>query len=142
MAQTRKQRLASLREGKRLTKLGWNDFENVTVAAIEKCRHLKKDHTQFPDLIYQNNLFIVQVYLTQTSWGLVRRAMVRRNDERPVHNWAILQRIKNEIFGPEATALEVYPKESRLIDVANIYWLWVLPDDFDCPIERGKRDNF
>jgi hypothetical protein len=35
--------------------------------------------------------------------------------------------IKNEIAGPEVEAFEIYPRESRLMDTANQYYLWVLP---------------
>lgn len=40
--------------------------------------------------------------------------------------WAEKQRIKNEIYGEEVTAIEVFPKESELVDHANMYHLWVL----------------
>ena len=35
------------------------------------------------------------------------------------------QKIKNEIFGDEYIALEVFPRESELVDEANMYHLWV-----------------
>jgi hypothetical protein len=44
------------------------------------------------------------------------------------HDWRHFQRIKNEIAGPEREAVEIYPAESRLVDTANEYWLWVLPE--------------
>jgi hypothetical protein len=65
--------------------------------------------------------------------------MIRRNDELPEHNWSKIQRIKNEVFGEDAVALEVYPKQRNLIDVANIYWLWILPEGFICPIELSQH---
>ncbi|MGR9527665.1 DUF7694 domain-containing protein (plasmid) [Priestia megaterium] len=43
------------------------------------------------------------------------------------------QRIKNEIFGEEYTAIEVFPKESELVDEANMYHLWVLPKGMNLP---------
>src|SRR5262249_13701026 len=48
-----------------------------------------------------------------------------RNDRQPVHDWRDLQRVKNDICGPEAEACEIYPAESRLCDRANTYHLWV-----------------
>lgn len=42
--------------------------------------------------------------------------------------WAEKQRIKNEIYGKELTAIEVFPKESELVDEANMYHLWILHD--------------
>ncbi len=44
------------------------------------------------------------------------------NDTR--HDWRQLQRIKNELAGPEWEAVELYPAESRVVDTANQYHLW------------------
>lgn len=41
--------------------------------------------------------------------------------------WRDLQRLKDELFGPERIALSVCPPRSRLIDEADMYHLWVLP---------------
>jgi hypothetical protein len=51
---------------------------------------------------------------------------IRRQDRSPRISWRDLQRIKNDICGEEAEAIEVYPAESRLIDGANQRHLWVL----------------
>lgn len=57
-------------------------------------------------------------------------AMIQKHDALPIPNhWKELQRIKNEIFGKEVTAIEYYPKESELIDVANIYWLFMFEEN-------------
>lgn len=44
------------------------------------------------------------------------------------HDWRDLQRIKNEVCGPECEAVEIYPPESCLVDTANEYHLWVFAD--------------
>lgn len=41
--------------------------------------------------------------------------------------WPEAQRIKTEIAGAEATAVEVYPPESEVVDQADMYHLWVMP---------------
>ena len=131
---------AAKAEGKRLVKKGWNEFYDVTDLAIKKHLSLNDGKAQgrLPDQVFQNNIYIVQVFNHTCGWGMVKRVMIRRNDELPEHDWNKLQRIKNEVFGEEATALEVYPKQRNLIDVANIYWLWIMPEDFFCPIELTK----
>lgn len=128
--------------GRRLAKKGWNDFKDVTREAIE--RHMSfngaRRESRLPDQVFQNNLFVVQVFNVMCAWGPVKKLMIRRGDALPNHNWNHLQRIKNEIFGEDAVALEVYPKQKNLTDVANLYWLWILPDGFDCPIEMRGRE--
>ncbi len=47
--------------------------------------------------------------------------------------WAEKQRIKNELFDAEAVAIEVFPAMSELVDEANMYHLWVLPDGMKLP---------
>jgi hypothetical protein len=51
---------------------------------------------------------------------------ITRRDEQPDRNWQMFQIIKNEIVGQEYEAVELYPAQSRLMDVANKYHLWVL----------------
>lgn len=47
--------------------------------------------------------------------------------------WAVKQEIKDELFGSRAVAIEVYPAKKNLVDVADIYHLWVLPKDYQLP---------
>jgi hypothetical protein len=55
---------------------------------------------------------------------------IKRRDRKPLdHNrWRILQALKNIVVGEENEAVEIYPAESRLVDTANQYHLWVLKD--------------
>lgn len=54
------------------------------------------------------------------------------NGERDIP-WKEKQAIKNEIFGEDRIAIEVFPEESHLVDVMDIYHLWVLPKYFKIP---------
>lgn len=45
--------------------------------------------------------------------------------------WGELQRIKNEVAGPELYAVQFCPPMSRLIDGADMYHLWVYPAGYD-----------
>jgi hypothetical protein len=51
---------------------------------------------------------------------------IKRRDKKPIHDWRALQRIKNELIGEEFEAIEIYPRESELVDEANQYHLWVM----------------
>lgn len=42
------------------------------------------------------------------------------------HDWRDFQRIKNELVGPECEGVELFPAESRLVDTANQYHIWVI----------------
>lgn len=51
---------------------------------------------------------------------------VYRRDLGRMHDWCVIQAIKNEIVGAEYEAFELYPAQSRLMDEGNIYHLWIL----------------
>jgi hypothetical protein len=53
---------------------------------------------------------------------------ISRHDQEPCNNWKDFQQIKNELVGPEFEAVELFPAESRLVDSANQYHLWVHAD--------------
>lgn len=52
--------------------------------------------------------------------------------------WPEMQRIKDEIAGPSATAVEVYPPAAEVVDQADMYHLWVLPGRL--PFSLVKRE--
>lgn len=41
--------------------------------------------------------------------------------------WWEMQRIKNEIAGADATAVEVYPPAAEVVDGADMFHIWALP---------------
>jgi len=51
-----------------------------------------------------------------------------RHDGKPITCWRDLQQIKNELVGPECEGVELFPAESRLVDTANQYHLWVVEE--------------
>ncbi len=89
-----------------------------------------RDHPEWMTRAFSNNRYIVMVMdNAKTDKGEAIRAMVQTVDDRPIHNhWSEMQRIKNELFGKDAIAVEYYPKDSDLIDHFNIYWMWIFPE--------------
>jgi hypothetical protein len=75
-----------------------------------------------------------RVFENDTYWvGMTRRPPfihldIRRHDGGTCKEWRDFQHIKNELVGPEFEAIELFPAESRLIDTANQYHLWVIAD--------------
>lgn len=52
---------------------------------------------------------------------------IKRYDGHPARDWRDLQRLKNELLGPEVEAVELFPAESRLVDNANQTHIWAFP---------------
>jgi hypothetical protein len=56
------------------------------------------------------------------------QVLIQKIDNTPsLNHWSEIQKIKNELFGEETTAVEYYPAQSELIDNHNIYWIWIYP---------------
>lgn len=77
--------------------------------------------------------YSVQWYETTTEWGVIIRLAIGRHDNSKVRSWSDLQRIKNDLVGPERVAVEMFPPQGSLIDQADMYHLWVLPEGFQFP---------
>lgn len=77
------------------------------------------------EITFRNNQYTVTV---KDLEGGAHYLTIKRNDRHWKHDWRHLQRIKNELLGPEVEAVELYPAESRLVDEANQYHLWALPE--------------
>lgn len=78
-----------------------------------------------------NNIFNVHMTRLKTekegSPDLIWLSICRK-DRKPIRDWRHMQRIKNELVGPECEGMEMYPAESRLVDTSNQYHLWVFDD--------------
>lgn len=118
-----------------LNQLGnsWTRFEEVD---------LSKMQAKIPPGLVQafrNNLYSVQVFQRkmnnseQLAALLGIRAHVSSMSSKMT--WAVKQRIKNELAGPERLAFEVYPPVSELVDEADMYWLWIMPEGEPMPFK-------
>jgi|TARA_R100001163_G_scaffold52078_1_gene39455 hypothetical protein len=75
--------------------------------------------------------------MSSGSFGVIHLS-VKTHDKEPIRDWRDMQRIKNELVGEEHEAVELYPAESRLVDTANQYHMWV----FDKPVSDGAYYPF
>lgn len=56
-----------------------------------------------------------------------------RNDGSGDFSWAEKQKIKNELFGENRCAVEVFPEKNNLVDTADVYHLWVFDKKYMMP---------
>lgn len=90
----------------------------------------------FVDEVWMNDLVLVQVNRSHyvDEWGIeTDHLFVVSTDRKPIRKWGWLQRVKNEVVGPQRQAVEMFPKESELVDVGDVYHLWVLPEGRELP---------
>lgn len=90
--------------------------------------------------LFQNNCYqVIRREYASGPFGPYVHLTLRNRDGSVRHDWRDFQRIKNELVGPEAEGVEIYPAESRLVDTANHYHLWVFPS-YRLPIGLEVRE--
>lgn len=71
---------------------------------------------------HRNRVF--SVLDRQAEMGVRHLAVSSLTGDRPT--WPEMQRIKDEIAGRDATAIEVYPPHDQIVDGADMFHIWVL----------------
>lgn len=75
--------------------------------------------------------------LINTRWGKVEHVTITRKalsvDGSGGFSWSEKQQIKNELFGENRDAIEVYPRTDMLIDTCDVYHLWVFDKKVSLP---------
>jgi len=120
-------------------------------------QHLKKENKTYPDqlisvpesewprrepgmvALWRSNRFLVQVYVENN--GVVRLSVCRteinnRGQWQENIAWEELQEIKNQCGYEHFDAVEVYPRQKDVVNVANMRHLWV----FDEPLRFAWRN--
>lgn len=86
--------------------------------------------------MYRNSRYSVAVRRHPDHYHLA----IIVNDHSARHDWRDFQRIKNELLGPDAEAVELYPSEDRLIDTTNTFHLWSpVGQRFPFGFDKGRQ---
>lgn len=84
-----------------------------------------------------NDIYSVCLYRdTDSGWDHIS---YHRRDHKPIRDWRDGQRIKNEVCGPEREGIELYPAESRVVDSANEFHIWVAPEGIRLKVGWAER---
>ena len=108
---------------------------------VEKCiaSFLMEEERNQDLLVYRNQIYTVHVdentdLAFEELAGKMCHLSIKRNDKRPCNDWQDFQDIKNLLAGEERQAIQIYPKESMLVDTVNQYHLWVFPEEMVMPL--------
>lgn len=122
----------------------WEPFQKAFILQEQKdmvVKSLFETHPELPpEQIFQtvereasadvwlNNMYQVARYKVpaQEHWPEMIHLSIKRIDKHPINDWRHMQRIKNELVGVENEGVELYPADSRCLDEANQYHMWVL----------------
>ena len=83
--------------------------------------------------------------LIRTQFGKIEHVTITkgqgtRNGEGEI-TWSQKQQIKDELFGENRFAIEVFPKRDKLVDVMDVYHLWVFDKKTEMPFGIGKGEH-
>jgi hypothetical protein len=91
------------------------------------------------ETVYVNDIY--QVAVIPHGEGCVQLNIRRRDGNVIFRDWRHFQQIKNQLCGPECEGIELYPAESRKVDTANKYHLFVITNPtFRFPFGWQDRD--
>lgn len=82
--------------------------------------------------------------LIRTKFGTVEHVAISKglmtNDGSGEIPWAQKMAIKNELFGENRFAIEVFPKQKNLVDVSDVYHLWVFDKKLEMPFGIAPKE--
>ena len=92
---------------------------------------------------WKDNRYSVQLFhpVDAGHFGYVERLSIRRHDEACEFPWDEIQAIKNRVCGDCREAIELFPVQDDVVDVANMCHLWVLPEGRTAPFGWRKKDT-
>lgn len=103
----------------------WEDFE--------------RGYTVCSRMIYTKQFGNVE-HVTISKMHKEGESLVPVGGERPI-GWAEKMMIKNELFGEDRFAIEIYPKQKNLVDTSDVYHLWVFNKKYDMPFGIHPREH-
>lgn len=82
--------------------------------------------------------------LIRTKFGTVEHVTISKGtgtvDGTGEVSWSEKMRIKNELFGENRFAIEVFPKQKNLVDVCDVYHLWVFDKKQEMPFGIAPKE--
>lgn len=104
----------------------------IASAGITETQARNLYHDEFmAGTTWMNDIYVV----IQTELkDKITHLSIRRSDRKPCRDWRHFQQMKTQLCGAEREGVEVYPAESRVIDTANQFHIWVFPEGFTLPV--------
>ena len=80
--------------------------------------------------VYRNNKFLVQIFNDNNRARIsINRTIIKSNGHWADDiTWDELQMIKSQIGFGDVMAVEIYPKDKDVVNVANMRHLWIIDD--------------
>jgi hypothetical protein len=136
----RHQRRVAMSESRKRRSWEWQELPIALASGLPALRNIKR--------AVRNDFWIVQMYEFDCATGHLQHLMIRSvehpngPDSGHEPRWVELQRIKNELCGPDFEAVQVYPRQADVMDQADMYHLFVLPPGAGLPFGLHRECGF
>lgn len=109
----------------------WTSFREITITDKMRAETPLLAHCHG---IWSNSRFQVDCYKVNSGIGGIMQCAIRGHADIWPITWDDLQRIKNEVFGPTAIAVELYPAtDNEWRPMVNARIIYVVPSNWACP---------
>jgi hypothetical protein len=109
----------------------WTKFDYVELTGELRDRWPQLKHATS---VWANSRFEVHIYAITTEIGGVNQVNIARHGQIEDVSYEDAQRVVHDIFGPEVTAVEIYPPfEYEWQTRIRVKVLWVLPYTWHLP---------
>ena len=111
----------------------WTAFSEILITDEMKRDH---EHLRTCKSMFANSRYQAEVFECASAIGGVIQLVVRRHlaGIDPI-SWDDLQRCKNDLYGPNAVAVEVYPAQNEQWRInREVRVLWILPQNYSLPV--------
>lgn len=115
----------------------WSAWREVPVTDELRQKHAILEHCS---KIYANSRCEVRLFNLGSAIGGIVHVIVARHGLVDYVTVNELQRVKNELFGIDKLAVEIYP--TGVTDLGKTRHLWVLPAGYDLPYGLEKPNAF
>lgn len=111
-----------------------NALQPVTLTEIPRTEWplaVALDHARMPLQVWRSREFLVMAY---KDGGALRLSVMRTDRDRGAKrfrdgiSWDELQRVKREAGFGDYCAVELFPPDAQVVDVANMRHLWILDE--------------
>lgn len=109
----------------------WTAFEPVVITDLMR---IDFPHLMYCSSIFANSRIEAQIFQVSTSIGGVNQVNLVRHGQIEDVDWEEAQRTIHQLFGPEVSAIEIYPPiEHEWVTKLRMRVVWVLPHTWELP---------
>lgn len=101
----------------------------LTCVAPADWPEVMRNFPRAPLEVWRSKTFLVQIYQEPAHLRMtVNRAALTGSDWSASITWDELQECKRQVGRAECWAVEVFPPDTEVVNVANMRHLWLLPE--------------